>query len=391
VTSDSRVGAASATVRRAIDGAVVGLVGRRSLVELAVLAAVAGEHLLVIGPPGTAKSAAVRRVARQLGGNYFEYLLSRFTEPSELFGPVDLGKLREGRVEVQTRGMLPEAHVAFLDEVFLGSTAILNNLLMVLNEQRFRHGHTDMHVPLRVCVGASNSLPSETSLAAFADRFLLRVFVEPIEDAQLEDLLEQGWAAEQPTPYTAATMNDLDLLSQAMRGVDLAAVRPRVADAARALRNGGVTLSDRRLVKTQRLIAAAAVLAGRAAATEADLWPLFFAVPTQDDQVLARDLLRDLLQPSENGTLRGAAEEASAGPAARATRLVEAAQALLQEDGAVAPERQRLRLEALLREIDAGFGTESLPAALAVERTRIASRLAAAPTEPAAPQLTPAL
>src|SRR5439155_2876566 len=136
---------------------------------------------------------AVRRVARALGGNYFEYLLGRFTEPSEVFGPVDLRKLKEGVVETQTEGMLPEADIAFLDEVFLGSTAILNTLLAILNERVFRRGHTVMRCPLRICVGASNALPTDDSLAAFADRFLARVFIDPIPDPRLEELPEGGW------------------------------------------------------------------------------------------------------------------------------------------------------------------------------------------------------
>src|SRR5215471_16851580 len=124
---------ASASLREAISDASRGLVERESLVEMIALSAVAGEHMLVIGPPGTAKSEAVRRVAYATGGRYFEYLLGRFTEPSEIFGPVDLRRLKEGVVETETRGMLPEAEIAFLDEVFLGSTAILNTLLGILN------------------------------------------------------------------------------------------------------------------------------------------------------------------------------------------------------------------------------------------------------------------
>src|SRR5207244_13106988 len=121
--------------------------------------AVADEHVLVIGPPGTAKSEAARRVAATLGARYFEYLLSRFTEPSEIFGPVDLRRLREGVVETETAGMLPEAEVAFLDEVFLGSTAILKPLLAILNGRVFRRGSTIKRCPLRLCVGARNLTP----------------------------------------------------------------------------------------------------------------------------------------------------------------------------------------------------------------------------------------
>lgn len=377
MVEDPQLKDASTALRAVIDEADKGLVGRRPLVELVVLAAVAREHVLVIGSPGTAKSAAVRRVASQLGGRYFEYLLSRFTEPSELFGPVDLRRLREGAIEVQTAGMLPEADVAFLDEVFLGSTAILNNLLSLLNERRFRHGLTDTHVPLRVCVGASNALPSETSLAAFADRFLLRVFVEPIEDAALDTLLEHGWSIDATAASAASRLAELDLLCNAVRTVELQGVRPRIADMARMLRNAGIGLSDRRIVKVQRLVAAAAVLAGRRAAGEADLWPAFFAVPTHDEQTLAREVLRDLLRGSENDALRGAAEEASAGPLARASRLVEAARTLLAESAHddAARSHLRLRLEAVAREIDAGFDRAQLPEALAHERARIVGAL----------------
>lgn len=374
---DPQLQEASAALRAVVDEADKGLVGRRPLVELVVLAAVAREHVLVIGAPGTAKSAAVRRVASQLGGRYFEYLLSRFTEPSELFGPVDLRRLREGAIEVQTAGMLPEADVAFLDEVFLGSTAILNNLLSLLNERRFRHGLTDTRVPLRVCVGASNALPSETSLAAFADRFLLRVFVEPIEDAALETLLEQGWSIEVSAAAAQSRLAELDLLCDAVRTVELTAVRPRIADMARMLRNAGIGLSDRRIVKVQRLVAAAAVLSGRRVANEADLWPAFFAVPTHDEQTLAREVLRDLLRESASSALRAAAEEASAGPLARAARLVEAARALLGESAHddAARHHLRLRLESVAREIDAGFDRAQLPEALAHERARIVAAL----------------
>src|SRR5687768_5878693 len=203
---------AAAAVRRAVEEASRGLIERESLVETVALAAVAREHVLVLGPPGTAKSEAVRRVARALGGRYFEYLIGRFTEPSEVFGPVDLRKLREGLVETETSGMLPEAEIAFLDEIFLGSTAILNTLLGLLNERVFRRGHTRMACPLRVCVGASNQLPQDPALAAFSDRFLLRLFLEPIADPYLETLLESGWSLPELHDGSANDLEALDAL-----------------------------------------------------------------------------------------------------------------------------------------------------------------------------------
>lgn len=354
---------------------------RDILVDLVALAAVAGEHLLVLGPPGTAKSQAVRRVARALGGRYFEYLLGRFTEPSEIVGPIDLRRLRDGVIETQTAGMLPEAEIAFLDEVFLGSTAILNTLLGLLNERTFRRGSTAMAVPLRVCVGAANYLPDDETLAAFADRFLLRCFVSPVGDAQLEDLLEGGWQAEREHEGHPASLSDLDALAAAARAVELASVRPRLAEAVRTLRAAGIALTDRRVVKLQRLIAAAAVLDGRASASEADLWPIVYAVPTAQAQAQARDVLRPLLSSSSNAALGAAAAEASLSPTARAARLVDAAQALLSNrDGE--PAVWRLALESVAREIDAGFAADARPAALADARAAIVAALTEAPVEP---------
>jgi MoxR-like ATPase len=371
--------AAATAVRDALTDAGRGLVEREAMVELVALSAVAGEHLLVIGPPGTAKSEAVRRTARALGGSYFEYLLGRFTEPSELFGPVDLRKLREGLVETETSGMLPEAEVAFLDEVFLGSTAILNTLLGILNERTFRRGHTRMRCPLRVCVGASNALPEDDSLAAFADRFLTRIFVEPVPDPRLEELLAGGASLWGEAEARATSLESLDVLAQAAREADLSAVRPHLAHALRSLRAAGIALSDRRAVKVQKLIASAAALAGRRVPSTADLWPLVYAVPTKEAQALARDVLRELLAASENPALAAAALEASAGPRARAQRIATAGQVLLAERPADADTEAlaawRLKLEGVAREMDAGFAPDALPEDLKALRAQVSVAL----------------
>ncbi|RKH43948.1 AAA family ATPase [Corallococcus sicarius] len=370
---------AAATVRDALIDAGQGLVEREAMVELVALSAVAGEHLLVIGPPGTAKSEAVRRTARALGGSYFEYLLGRFTEPSEIFGPVDLRKLREGLVETETAGMLPEAEVAFLDEVFLGSTAILNTLLGLLNERTFRRGHTRMQCPLRVCVGASNALPEDDALAAFSDRFLARIFLDPVPDPRLEELLAGGASLWRDAAPRVASLESLDVVAGAARDADLAPVRPHLAQALRTLRAAGIVLSDRRAVKVQRLVAAAAALAGRATPGVADLWPLVYAVPTKEAQALARDVLRDVLSASENAALPAAALEASAGPLARAQRIAQAGRVLLEtrppdaEGDALAA--WRLKLEGVAREMDAGFAPESLPDVLRALRAEVAAAL----------------
>ncbi len=362
----------AARLQGAVAGASKNLVERAPLVEAVVLAAVAGEHLLVIGPPGTAKSQAVRRISSALGGRYFEYLLGRFSEPSEIFGPIDLRRLREGVVQTQTDGMLPEADIAFLDEVFQGSTAILNTLLGLLNERVFRRGHDAIAAPLRTCCAASNALPDDPNLAAFADRFLLRLWVSPVPDAQLEELLEGGWRSDE-APMGLATMNDVDTLARAAKSADMSRVRSHVAECLRLLRGAGVELSDRRAVKTQKLIAAAAVLDGRVLPDDGDLWPIVWAVPTLEGQTLAREVLRDKLVRTRNRALPAASEEASSGPLARALRLESAARELLavaERDAA-----WRLRLEGVAREMDAAFAPQSRPASLETVRGQVVAAL----------------
>jgi MoxR-like ATPase len=374
----ANVKSASESVRLAVAEACRGLVRRETLVELVVLCAAAREHMLVIGPPGTAKSEAVRRIARRLGGNYFEYLIGRFTEPSEIFGPVNLRKLKEGMVETETSGMLPEAEIAFLDEVFLGSTAILNTLLGILNERTFRRGHTSMHCPLRVCVGASNQLPAEEQLAAFADRFLVRAFVEPIGDSGLEELLSSGWSLGRGPETASASVADLDTLGAAALAMDLTPLRSAIAHGVRLLRGAGIELSDRRLVRLQRLIAAAAALSGRERPAEADLWPIIFALPTEQAQHLGRDVLREFLSSAENGILLSAPAESSLGPKARAARILRDGTAIMGEapQDETAKEAWRLKVEGIAREIDASFTREGLPPGLAALRARIVEVLA---------------
>src|SRR5690242_8222995 len=107
---------------------------KSELIRMLLVTLVAGEHMLIVGPPGTAKSAMVRHLARLIDARYFEYLLTRFSEPNELFGPVDIKAFREGTYTRKTETMLPEAEVVFLDEIFRSNSAILNSLLTILNE-----------------------------------------------------------------------------------------------------------------------------------------------------------------------------------------------------------------------------------------------------------------
>ena len=355
-------------IRECIKVATQGFIGRQQLAELIILAAIAKEHLLVIGPPGTAKSAVVRRMARIMDGNYFEYLLGRFTEPSELFGTVNLKKLREGSVETDTQGMLPEAEIAFLDEVFLGSTAILNTLLGILNERKFRRGHTQIDCPLKICIGASNSLPEDEGLAAFADRFLIRLFIEPIADSFIEDLLVGGWQAEFTHVDSVLSLNELSEMSEHIKNVKLDHIIPFFADAIRLLRQSGIVLTDRRVVKTLKLIAAAALVNGRLEAQKQDIWPLFYVLPTKDMQQRGQEILKEFFTLSNNSQLFYATELASQQPNGRLQRLVELAKRCLNQGD--------IQVESVLREIDANYTTETIPDELNHLRTQLIKLIA---------------
>jgi MoxR-like ATPase len=265
--------------RHATDRLKARFVGRDEVADLIALAAVAGEHLFLFGPPGTAKSLLVREFAGAVRCRYFEYLLTRFSEPTELFGAVDIARLREGVVATVTAGMLPEAEFAFLDELFNANSAILNNLLNVLNERVYRRGSESHRLPLISAFAASNRLPEDDALQALFDRFLLRFKVDSLPRPQLPALLAAGWAIERngkPAAESAdaPTADDLRAMSLQAKGVDLAGVLEPYADAVSKVRDLGVALTDRRAVKVLKLIAASAVMCGRAAANPSDLWVL---------------------------------------------------------------------------------------------------------------------
>jgi MoxR-like ATPase len=262
--------------------------GRDDAVDVLVLGAVCHEHVLLLGPPGTAKSDLLTRFAEQIDAPRFHYLLTRFTEPAEIFGPLDLPAFQAGRYHVRTEGMLPSASMAFLDEVFQGGSAILNTLLTLVNERVFHNGPVLERVPLLSLVGASNELPDDPTLRAFADRFALRVLVEPAAEDGIADLLDRGWELElerldaQKRKERGEGTTALPMLKEAavralhhhVGEVKLTPVRPLYEQLLRETRAEGLELSDRRIVKGLKLIAGAALIAGREEATAEDLWPL---------------------------------------------------------------------------------------------------------------------
>src|SRR5882672_691587 len=174
-------------------------VAKQELIDLMVVAAIAQEPLLIVGPPGTAKSDLVLKFKDALGladEDYFEYMLTRFTEPSEIIGPIDINQLRDGRYIRREQGKLPTARLAFLDEIFKSNSAILNILLTIINERKFYQDGVPQPVRLRVLFAATNEVPEQGELAALKDRFVLKAESRSVQEEWFEELIDAGLQSE---------------------------------------------------------------------------------------------------------------------------------------------------------------------------------------------------
>ena len=272
-------------------------VGKDDIVDLMGVCLVGGEHLFLFGPPGTAKSALVQRMGQRLQGDVFDYLLTRFTEPNELFGPFDIRRLREGDLITNTAGMLPEAALVFLDELLNANSAILNSLLMALNERVFRRGRETRRLPLLMAVGASNQLPEDEALRALFDRFLVRVRCDNVAQEQLTDVLHAGWVLEglRSDDEQSMSVDDIRVLQQLVAKVNVEGIRSEYVELIHRLRHAGILVSDRRAVKFQRLVAASAVLCGRMQAEVSDLWVVRHTWDSEEQEEIIRTLVQQVI------------------------------------------------------------------------------------------------
>jgi MoxR-like ATPase len=285
-----------ATARKELSSA---LIERDEEVDLVLAALLANEHVLLVGPPGCAKSLLLDSLLSWTGGKKFSILFTKFTVPEECFGPVSITALKEDKYVRVTAGKLPEADYAFLDEVMKASSAILNTLLKILNERVHDAGDGIVRkVPLKLCVAASNEWPSPDTgkeLAALVDRFLLRKSVHPIRSRTSRERLL--WTADH-TPKLSTTIVS-DEVEEARRAVT---VLPWSREAKEALETvltelvkEGIRPGDRRQFKTVNVVRAFAFLNGadevrpeHLEVAQHSLWDSPEEQPQKVTQVIAR-------------------------------------------------------------------------------------------------------
>lgn len=253
------------------------LVERQDAIRLVLLAALSGEHLLLIGPPGTAKSLVARRLHRVVkGGSYFEHLLTRFTVPEELFGPLSIKALENDTYQRKIENYLPTASVAFLDEIFKANSAILNALLTLLNEREFDNGNQRIKTPIISVIGASNELPEGSDLMALYDRFLLRYVVGPVSDQGFSKLLElRGEIAPVLDDAYKISPQELEYIRQQAQQVILDQnVTSMLLELRRFAQEQQIDISDRRWRKIVKLLQVSAFTNGRDSVSIWDCWLL---------------------------------------------------------------------------------------------------------------------
>jgi MoxR-like ATPase len=256
------------------------VIGHEDFIRALLVASVAGEHIVVIGPQGTSKSYAVRLYAQMLNARFFKYQLTRFSVYDELFGAIDIAELAKTGTLKRNWSKIIASEFVFLDEIFKANSAVLNALLSLLQERVVYDPVTGSEVSatLHACIGASNEVPEDPELAALYDRFAVKVFIDYLgDDAALLRALEARWLNSAP-PQPIATMDDVKILhAYALRLITAKIATPdgrvlgdvykiyhlNAVPVARQLRSQGIVISDRTLIeKLPKLLAAYLALYG---------------------------------------------------------------------------------------------------------------------------------
>lgn len=295
-----------------------GIYEKETEISLSLLAALAGESIILLGPPGVAKSMVARQLKTAFrDAQSFEYLMSRFSTPDEIFGPVSIQKLKTSDTyERAVEGYLPTADVVFLDEIWKAGPAIQNTLLMVINEKIFRNGNREMHLPLKLLVAASNELPAKgEGLEALWDRFVIRIESRPIK-------LEKNFRAmllESHADFSGSTgilghadfadFSDLKITAEEYaewaEKICKIGVKEEVLDAISAIRKSlravnvdeaaerrNIYVSDRRWKNIVRLLRTSAFMQDREEVDICDLLPIYHCLWQEPEE---RDAIRNIV------------------------------------------------------------------------------------------------
>ena len=294
-----------------------GIYEKETEISLSLLAALAGESIILLGPPGVAKSMVSRQLKTAFReAQSFEYLMSRFSTPDEIFGPVSIQKLKTSDTyERAVEGYLPTADVVFLDEIWKAGPAIQNTLLTVINEKIFRNGNREMHLPLKLLVAASNELPAKgEGLEALWDRFVIRIESRPIKleknframllevKSEERGVKKQSSVAEGKANSNAITAEEYAEWTERIGKIG---VKIEVLDAISAIRKSlravnvdeaaerrNIYVSDRRWKNIVRLLRTSAFMQDREEVDICDLLPIYHCLWQEPEE---RDAIRNIV------------------------------------------------------------------------------------------------
>lgn len=291
-----------------------GIYEKETEISLSLLAALAGESVILLGPPGVAKSMVARQLKTAFrDARSFEYLMSRFSTPDEIFGPVSIQKLKSSDTyERAVEGYLPTADVVFLDEIWKAGPAIQNTLLTVINEKIFRNGNREMRLPLKLLVAASNELPAKgEGLEALWDRFVIRIESRPIRQEKnfremlLEVKSEAGGQCAETEGSARSNAITAEEYAEWSKAIDRIGVKEEVLDAISVVRKSlrtvnvdeaaerrNIYVSDRRWKNIMRLLRTSAFMQDREEVAVCDLLPIYHCLWQEPEE---REAIRTLV------------------------------------------------------------------------------------------------
>lgn len=265
----------------------IGLIEREEQIKIALLAVISGENILFVGPPGTGKSQLTRRIAKVFKNtDYFEYLLTKFTTPEELFGPISIKELENDKFHRNTESYLTDSDIVFLDEVFKANSAILNSLLTIMNEKIYHNGYQRETIKTKSILGATNELPKdEYELDALYDRFLFREKIDYIKNTKALMFLSE----DEPS-FKEEEKIDIQDFSKFYDNLDEVILSDDIAEKILKIKNKifvelGETISDRRLVKVIKILKVSALTSNRKKINVFDLLLLNYLFWTKGENI----------------------------------------------------------------------------------------------------------